>query len=161
MIWALMESEFVMIWNEGHVWMPQSWKQGQVRLIPNNNKPQTIGDAQLITLLNAHHNMHSHMLALLLRDSMTTLCLASQCAFIASRHIRNNIVLVNSLVDANTDGVIMTLDWAMASDSVDHEHVENVLFCMGCNGIGLGRLMSTTKGFTRSVIGNTLKEGIT
>ena len=45
---------------------------------------------------------------------MTTLCLASQCAFIASRDIRNNIVLVNSLIDANTDGVIMMLDWAMA-----------------------------------------------
>ena len=67
--------------------MPQSWKQGQVRLIPNNDKPQTIDDAQLITLLNAHHNMHSHMVALWLRDSMTTLCLASHCAFIASRHI--------------------------------------------------------------------------
>ena len=64
--------------------------------------------------------MHSHMLALLLRDSMTTLCLASQCAFIPNRDIRNNIVLVNSLVDANTDGVIMTLDWAKAYDSVDH-----------------------------------------
>ena len=24
---------------EGHVWMPQPWKQGQVRLIPNNDKP--------------------------------------------------------------------------------------------------------------------------
>ena len=67
---------------------------------------QTIGDAQQITLLNAHNNMHSHMVAWWLRDSMTTLCLASHCAFIASRHIRNTIVLVNSLIDANTDGVI-------------------------------------------------------
>ena len=62
-IWGLMVSGFVMIWKEGHVWMPQSWKQGQVRLIPNNNKPQTIGDAQHITLLHAHHNTHSHMVA--------------------------------------------------------------------------------------------------
>ena len=77
-----------------------------MRLIPNNDKPQTIGDAQLITLLNAHHNMHSHMVAWWLRDSMTTLCLASHCAFIASRHIRNNIVLVNSLIDANNDGTL-------------------------------------------------------
>ena len=51
----------VLIWNEGHVWMPQSWKRGQVRLIPKKDKPQTIDDALLITLLNAHHNMHSHM----------------------------------------------------------------------------------------------------
>ena len=51
---------------------------------------------------------------------MTTLCLASHCAFIASRDIRNNIVLVNSLIDANTDGVIMILDWAKAYESVDH-----------------------------------------
>ena len=90
---------------------------------------------------------------------MTTLCLASQSAFIPSRHIRNTIVLVNSLIDANTDGVIMMLDWAKAYDSVDHEHVENVVFCMGCDGIGLQRLMSTAKGFTLRVIGNTLKEG--
>ena len=86
-IWLLVVSGFVMIWNEGHVWMPQSWKQGQVWFIPKNDKPQTIGDAQLITLLNAHHNMHSHMVALWLRDSKTTLCLASQCAFIASTDI--------------------------------------------------------------------------
>ena len=143
-----------MIWKEGHVWMPQSWKQGQVRLIPNNDKPQTIGDAQPITLLNAHHKIYSHMLAWWLRDSMTTLCLASHCVFIASRDIRNNIVLVNSLVDANTDGVIMVLGWANTYDSVDHDHVENVVFCMGCDGIGLERLMSTAKGFTLPVIGN-------
>ena len=62
-IWPLVVSGFVMIWNEGHVWMPQSWKQGQVRLIPKKDKPQTIGDAQHITLLNAHHNMHSQMVA--------------------------------------------------------------------------------------------------
>ena len=85
---------------------------------------------------------------------MTTLCLASQCAFIASRLIRNNIVFVNSLIDDNTDGVIMMLDWAMAYDLVDHEHVENVVFCMGCDGIGLQRLMSTAKGFTLCVIGS-------
>ena len=77
---------------------------------------------------------------------MTTLCLASQCAFIASRHIRNNIVLVNSLIHANTDGAIMMLDWAKAYDSVDHGYLENVVFCMGCNGIGVQRLMSTAKG---------------
>ena len=85
-IQALVVSGFVMIWKEGHVWMPQSWKQGQVRLIPKKDKPQTIGDAQPITLLSVHHNMHSHMVAWWLRNSMTTLCLASHCAFIASRH---------------------------------------------------------------------------
>ena len=118
---------------------------------------KTIGDAQLITLFNAHHNMHIHMVAWWLRDSMTTLCLASHCVFIASRDIRNNNVLVNSLIDANTDGVIMMLDWAVAYDSVEHEHLENVVFCMGCDGIGLQRLMSTAKGFTLHAIGNTLK----
>ena len=46
-------------WNEGHVWMLQSLKQIQVWLIPNNDKPQTIGDAQPVTLLNADYNMHS------------------------------------------------------------------------------------------------------
>ena len=63
-------------------------------------------------------------------------------------------MLVNSLIDANTDGVIMLLDWAKAYDSVDHEHAENVVFCMGCDGIGLQRLMSTAKGFTLRVIGS-------
>ena len=77
---------------------------------------------------------------------MTTLCSPSQRAFIPSRDIRNNIVLVNSLIDANTDGVIMMLDWAKASDLVDHGCLENVVFCMGCDGIGLQRLMSTAKG---------------
>ena len=129
-------------------------------LIPKKDNPQTIGDAQHITLLSAHHNMHSHMVAWWLGDSMTTLCLASHCAFIPSGDTRNNIVLVNSLIDANTDGVIMMLDWAKAYDSVDHSYLENVLFCMGCGGIGLQRLMSTAKGFTLHVIGNTLKEGI-
>ena len=66
-------------------------------------------------------------------------------------------MLVNSLIDANIEGVIMMLDWAMAYDLVDHEHVENVVFCMGCDGIGLERLMSTAKGFTLRVIQITIK----
>ena len=70
--------------------------------------------------------------------------------------IRNTIGLVNSLIDANTDGVIMMLNWAKAYDLVDHGHLENVLFCMGCDGIGLQRLMSTAKGFTLHVIGVTV-----
>ena len=85
---------------------------------------------------------------------MTTLCLASHCAFIGNRQVRNNIVLVNSLVDATTDGVIMMLDWAKAYDLVDHRYLENVVFCMGCDGIGLERLMSTAMGFTLCVIGS-------
>ena len=89
---ALVMSVFVMIWNEAHLWMPQSWKQGQVRLIPKKDKPRTIGDARPITLLNAHHNVHSHMVAWWLRDSMTTLCLASHCAFIANRHQEQHCV---------------------------------------------------------------------
>ena len=39
--------------------MPQSWKQGQVRLISKKDKPQTIGDARPITLLNADYGMYS------------------------------------------------------------------------------------------------------
>ena len=136
------------------MWMPQSWKQGQVRLIPTmtSHKP-------LVMHNPSHYSMHTttctpHMVAWWLRDSMTTLCSPSQCAFIASRYIRNSIVLVNSLIDANTDGVIMMLDWAMAYDSVDHGYMEKVVFCMGCDGIGLQRLMSTAKGFTLHVIGS-------
>ena len=79
-------------------------------------------------LLNADHKIYSHMLAWRLRKSMTTLCSPSQHAFIPSRDIRNNIVLVNSLIDGNTDGVIMMLDWAKAYDLVDHEYLEKVLF---------------------------------
>ena len=56
---------------------------------------------------------------------------------IPGRDIRNNIVVVNSLIDANTDGVIMMLDWAKAHDLVDHEWLEKVLFHMGCKGIGV------------------------
>ena len=44
-------------------------------------------------------------------------------------------MVVNSLIDGNTGGVIMTLDWAKAHDLVDHEWLEKVLFHMGCKGI--------------------------
>ena len=44
-------------------------------------------------------------------------------------------MVVNSLIDANTDSVIMMLDWAKAHDLVDHEWLEKVLFDMGCNDI--------------------------
>ena len=56
---------------------------------------------------------------------------------IPGRDIRNKIVLVNSLIDANTDGIIMMLDWAKAHNLVDHEWLEKVLFHMGCKGIGV------------------------
>ena len=77
------------------------------------------------------------MLAWWLRKSMTVLCSLSHCAFIPSRDIRNNIVLVNSLIDGSTGGITMMLDWAKAYDLVDHKYLENVLTYMGCNGIGL------------------------
>ena len=57
--------------------------------------------------------------------------------FIPGRDIKNNIVVVNSLMDANTDGVIMVLDWAKAHNLVDHECFVKVLFHMGCKGIGV------------------------
>ena len=44
-IWPLVVSAFVLICNEAHVCMPQSWKQGQLRLIPKKDKLRTIGDA--------------------------------------------------------------------------------------------------------------------
>ena len=56
---------------------------------------------------------------------------------IPDRDIRNNTVVFNSLIDANTDGVIMMLDWAKAHDLVDHEWLEKVLFHMRCKGIGV------------------------
>ena len=37
---------------------------------------------------------------------------------------------------------------------MDHDYFEHILFCMGCNGIGLQRLMSTARGFTLRVIGS-------
>ena len=55
---------------------------------------------------------------------------------IPGRDIRNNLVLVNSLIDANTDDDIMMLDWAKAHDLADHEWLEKGLFHMGCKGIG-------------------------
>ena len=62
-------------------------------------------------------------------------------------------MVVNSLIDANTDGVIMMMDWAKAHDLVDHKCLEKVLFHMRCKGICLQRLMPTAKGFTLQVIG--------
>ena len=46
-------------------------------------------------------------------------------------------MLVNSLIDGNTGGVIMMLDWAKAHDLVDQECLEKVLFHVGCKGIGV------------------------
>ena len=99
-------------------------------------------------LLNMDCKIYSHMLAWWLRKPMTMLCSPSQHAFIPSRDIRDIIVVVNSLIDGNTGGIIMMLDWAKAYDLVDHECLEKVLFYMGCSGIGLQRLMYTAKGFT-------------
>ena len=81
------------------------------------------------------------------------LSLFSTFLFTTNTHSHDS-VLVNSLIDGNTDGVVMMLDWAKAYDSVDHEYLEKVLFYMGCSGIGLQRLMSTAKGFTLRVIGS-------
>ena len=61
--WLQVVSAFMLICNKAHVCMPQSWKQGQMRLIPKKDKPRTIGDARPITLLNVDHKMYSHMLA--------------------------------------------------------------------------------------------------
>ena len=56
---------------------------------------------------------------------------------VPGRDIRNNIVVVKSLIGANTDGGIMMMDWAKAHDSMDNEWLEKGLFHMGCNGTGV------------------------
>ena len=60
--------------------------------------------------------------------------------------------MLTRMIDANTDGLFVMLDWAKAHDLVDRECLEKVLFHTGCKGIGVQKLMSTVKGFTLRVI---------
>ena len=41
-VWSRVASGLVLICNEAHLCMPQSWKQGQVRLISKKDKPRTL-----------------------------------------------------------------------------------------------------------------------
>ena len=110
-----MASEFVMIWNEGHVRMPQSWKQGQVRLILKNDKPRTIGDAQPITLPNAHHNMHSHMVGM------------------AVERLNDHTVFFSS--QSKCVGFCQSTSWQRASHTVSKERGGDYRAMASCQGV--------------------------
>ena len=56
-------------------------------------------------------------------------------------------MLVNTIIQLFTIAVFM-LHWTIAHDQVHHECLDNVLFCMPCNEIGLQSLLSTPRAFT-------------
>ena len=77
----------------------------------------------------------------------------AQRGFITGRDIRENVVLVQSLLQHKIDGVMIFIDWSKAYDRVDYEWLEGNLVAFGFGEKSLRALRTTWRGFDLRVIG--------
>lgn len=74
----------------------------------------------------------------------------AQRGFITGRDIRENVVLVQSLLQHKIDGVMIFIDWSKAYDRVDYEWLEGNLVAFGFGEKSLRALRTTWRGFDMS-----------
>ena len=92
-------------------------------MIPKDpsKEAMSVGDLRPITLLESDYKIGSKALAWRLRNIAQVMISKAQRGFITGRDIRENVVLVQSLLQHKIDGVMIFIDWSKAYDRVDYE----------------------------------------
>lgn len=103
-----------------------------VTLIPKKNKDKRfISNWQPISVLNVDYKIFAKALALRLANVIPLLINRNQTGFVPSRYIGDNIKNIHSIIDflnkTGRDGLIVSLDFKAAFDSLDHPFLFGVL----------------------------------
>ena len=117
--------------------LPPSHKISYLRLIPKVGKDtRVIANLRPITLSNTDHKLITKTYAKKLTEVVSNCISEEQTAYIPGRLINDNVrsmLMTIDLadVDANVDGVVVSLDARKAFDSVDHGYIRRCLKAFG------------------------------
>ena len=117
--------------------LPPSHKISFLRLIPKAGKDtRVISNLRPITLSNTDHKLITKTYASKLTNVVADYISEEQTAYIPGRLINDNVrsmlmTLDLSEVDANVNGVVVSLDAKKAFDSVDHGYIRRCLAAFG------------------------------
>lgn len=128
--------------------IPKSWQEGKIILLSKSGGnhdldfqrlkqgingqeelvQSVLDDTRPITLLNSDYKIFSKGLAEFLGQYMSKLVLPEQRAFIKGHDIRQNVILVQSLLyrPVQPDGAIISLDWTKAYDRMSYEYIDHI-----------------------------------
>ena len=120
--------------------LPPSHKVSYLRLIPKVGKDtRIVSNLRPITLSNTDHKLITKTYARKMTALVADRIGEEQTAYIPGRLINDNIRAMLSTidlanVDANVDGVVVSLDAKKAFDSVDHDYIRRCLKEFGLSG---------------------------
>ena len=112
--------------------MSVTQKQGIITCIPKDNKPRHfLKNLRPLTLLNVIYKLASGTIANRLKTILDTLISKDQTGFIKGRYIGENTRLLYDIMkyteDNNIPGLLMTIDFEKAFDTLEFDFIEKTL----------------------------------
>jgi hypothetical protein len=115
--------------------LPKSMLSFFVTLIPKVSSPLELKDFRPISLLGSLYKLLAKVLARRLAGIMNSIISSSQSAFLKGRHLVDEVLVVNEIVDfakkAKKECLIFKVDFEKAYDSVDWSFLEYMMFRVG------------------------------
>lgn len=115
----------------GNVKLPRCLTSYFLTLIPKVPSPQRLGDFRPISLLGSLYKLISKVLAGRLGEVMDSIISPSQSAFVKKRHIADEVVVINEVIDlAKKNGkecLVFKVDFEKAYDSVSWDFLDDML----------------------------------
>ena len=100
-------------------------------LIPKESNPTSIKKFQPISLCNASYKIFSKVLSLRIKQVIPSILSPNQGGFVSSRHISDNILLVQEAIHSSTKrrepGMAIKLDLENAFDRLRHSFIVMVM----------------------------------
>lgn len=117
-----------------------------------------ISNYRPITLLNTDYKILTKVLALQLRDHVTSLVHTDQAGFIPKRSIFHHIRLANAIIDfaeaTEVDGAIVALDQEKAYDKVRHDYLWDTLHAFNLPNTFINTVKTLYRNATTQVVIN-------
>lgn len=114
--------------------MSISQREGVIICLPKGDKPREyLKNWRPISLLNVTYKIGSSCIANRIKKVLPNLINEDQTGFISGRYIGDNIRLlydvINYLKENNLPGLLVSIDFEKAFDSVNWQYMQNVLKC--------------------------------
>ena len=135
--WYLIKNEVRIMFDQFYAneVLPKSMLAFFVTLIPKVSSPLELKDFRPISLLGCLYKLLAKVLVRRLASVMNSIISPSQSAFLKGRHLVDEVLVINELVDyakkANKECLIFKVDFEKVYDSVDWSFLEYMMRRVG------------------------------